>query len=432
MNKKIVYMVMTTEVIHHVHIEIINKAAALGELTIGVYSDKALVKLNRTPFMRQEDRMAVYAGIKGVNRVVLQDEVEYEKNLRQIKPDYVVHGDNWKSSHLKLQHIRENVIQVLSEWNGGLIEYPYTQGVEIEKLYDNMSKQGFLPEIRRRKLNYLLQHKDIVRIMEAHNGITGLIVERAQAVVNDELRQFDGIWISSLCDSTAKGKPDIELVDHSSRLRTIQEILDVTSKPIILDGDSGGLIEHFVYNLATIERNGVSAVIIEDKVGLKKNSLLGDAGQDQDSIEGFCNKIAAGKNVLLSQDFRIIARIESLILKKGMDDALTRAKEYIAAGADGIMIHSNQKTPDEIFAFCDKYSEFAKVPLVVVPSTYNTVTEDELKKRGVKVVIYANHLIRSAFPAMKKTAETILANERAYEAESLCMPINEILTLIPS
>jgi phosphoenolpyruvate phosphomutase len=267
--------------------------------------------------------------------------------------------------------------------------------------------------------------------MEAHNCLTGLIVERAHATVNNEERKFDGIWVSSLCDSTAKGKPDIELVDHSSRLKTIQEILEVTTKPIILDGDSGGLIVHFVHNLATIERNGVSAIIIEDKIGLKKNSLFEKVEQEQDSIEAFCAKIAAGRRVLVSKDFHIIARIESLILKKGMDDALTRAKEYIGAGVDGIMIHSNQKTPDEILEFCEKYAKFGSVPLVVVPSTYNTITEDELMQHGAKVVIYANHLLRSAFPAMMKTAETILANGRAYEAEYMCMPIKEILTLIP-
>jgi phosphoenolpyruvate phosphomutase len=423
-------MVMTTEIVHHVHVEIIEKAAKLGELTIGVYSDKVLLRLNRAPFLTQENRMSIFAHLKGVKHVVLQDELDYEKNLRLLRPDYVIHGDNWKSNHLKL--VREGVIQVLSEWGGELVEFPYTTGIEIDKICENVSRQGFLPEIRRRKLNFLLQNKDIVRIMEAHNGLTGLIVERAQAVVEGETRQFDGIWVSSLCDSTAKGKPDIELVDHSSRLQTIQEILEVTSMPIILDGDSGGMVEHFVYNLATIERNGVSAVIIEDKIGLKQNSLFGEVEQEQDSIEGFCKKIAAGKKVVLSKDFRIIARIESLILKKGIKDALERAKEYIAAGVDGVMIHSNQQAPDEILAFSDKYSEFASVPLVVVPSTYNTVTEAELVKRGVKVVIYANHLIRSAFPAMLKTAETILAHGRAFEAEKMCMPIKDILTLIPS
>jgi phosphoenolpyruvate phosphomutase len=429
-NEKKVYLAMATEIIHHAHIKIIEKAADLGELIIGVYSDKVLLQLNRTPFLTQDNRISIFSGLKGVSRVVLQDELDYEKNLRLLKPDYVIHGDNWKNNNLKL--VRERVIQILSEWNGELVEFPYTAGVELDKISENVSRQGFLPEIRRRKLNYLLQHKDIVRILEAHNGLTGLIVERAQAVVNGETRQFDGIWVSSLCDSTAKGKPDIELVDHSSRLKTIQEILEVTSKPIILDGDSGGLIEHFVHNLATIERNGVSAIIIEDKIGLKQNSLFDEVEQEQDSIEGFCRKISAGKKALISKDFRIIARIESLILKKGLDDALARAKEYIAAGVDGIMIHSNQKLPDEIFAFCDRYSEFASVPLVVVPSTYNTTTEDELIKRGVKVVIYANHLIRSAFPAMLKTAQTILEHGRAFEVEDMCMPIKDILTLIPS
>jgi len=429
MEAKKVYMVMTSEILHHAHMGIIEKATQMGELIIGVYSDKVLMQLNRTPFLGQENRMTVFGNIKGVSRVILQNELKYEPNLRLLKPDYVVHGDNWK--HNKFQHIRQNVIDVLSEWGGKLVEFPYISNVPMDKLYSGMSRQGFLPEIRRRKLKLLIENKDIVRIMEAHSGLTGLIVERAQSIINEEVREFDGMWVSSLCDSTMKGKPDIELVDHSSRLKTIQEIMDVTTKPIILDGDSGGMIEHFVHNLATIERNGVSAIIIEDKIGLKKNSLFEKVEQEQDSAEAFCAKIAAGKKTLVSKDFQIIARIESLILKKGMDDALYRAKEYIAAGADGIMIHSNQKTPDEILEFCDKYSNFASAPLVVVPSTYSTVTEGELIKRGVKVVIYANQLLRSAFPAMMKTAETILAHGRAYEADDILMPIKEILTLIP-
>jgi phosphoenolpyruvate mutase len=282
-------------------------------------------------------------------------------------------------------------------------------------------------------LSQLLKIKPLVRIMEAHNGLTGLIVENASVVKEDRIERFDGIWVSSLCDSTAKGKPDIELVDLTSRMNTINDILEVTTKPIILDGDTGGLPEHFAYTVRTLEREGVSAIIIEDKIGPKKNSLFGtDVVQTQDSIESFCYKIRAGKDALRSREFMIIARIESLILKKGMEDALARARAYIDAGASGIMIHSKEKSPDEVFEFCEKYREFgADVPLVVVPTTYNSVTEDEFEKRGVRIVIYANHLIRSAFPAMMKTARTILEHRRSLEADELCMPIKEILTLIP-
>lgn len=271
-------------------------------------------------------------------------------------------------------------------------------------------------------------------MLEAHNGITGLIVEKTRVETPQGIRQFDAMWVSSLCDSTAKGKPDIELVDMTSRLNTIEEIMEVTTKPIILDGDTGGLVEHFVYNVQTLERMGVSAVVIEDKKGLKKNSLFGvNAQQQQDSIEGFCEKIAAGKNAQKTKDFMIFARCESLILEQGMEDALTRCRAYVNAGVDGIMIHSRQKTPDEVYAFCDAFrAEFPHVPIMVVPTTYNSVTEQELAAHGVNIVIHANHLIRSAFPAMQKTARTILANSRSLEADALCMSIKEILTLLPN
>jgi len=425
---KKVYMVMTSEIIHHVHVELIGKAAELGDLTIGVYTDSALEDMGRIPIMRQNEREAVFRAIKGVHDVVAQNEVDYTNNLRQLKPDIVIHGDNW---HGSLTEVREQIIKVLKEWDGELLEVPFTKDVPADELFKKISRRGFLPEVRRRKLNYYLESRPIVRIIEAHNGITGLIAEHTTVEVDGQTRGFDGMWVSSLCDSTAKGKPDIELVDHSSRLHTIQEILDVTTKPIILDGDSGGMIEHFVHNLKSVERSGVSAIIIEDKIGLKKNSLFGDAGQSQDNIEDFCRKIVAGKETVSSLDFSIIARIESLILRKGIDDAIARARAYIDAGADGIMIHSNKKSPDDVFGFCDEYAKFGKVPLVAVPTTYNTVTEDELIKHGVKVVIHANHLLRSAFPAMKKTAETILRNGRSFEADESCMSIKEILTLIP-
>lgn len=430
MSKK-VYIAMSADFIHHGHINLIEKASELGEITVGVLSDEAIASYKRFPMLGFHERLRVIANIKHVANAVIQDTVDYENNLRMLKPDYVVHGDDWREGIQK--NIRSKVVEVLKEWGGQLIEYPYTADVSIEKLRKQNSMQALLPEMRRARLSQLLKIKPIVRIMEAHNGLTGLIVENANVIKEEKIERFDGMWISSLCDSTAKGKPDIELVDLTSRMNTINEILEVTTKPIIVDGDTGGLTEHFVFNVKTLERQGVSAIIIEDKTGLKKNSLFGtEVEQMQDSIENFCHKIRCGKAALNSREFMIIARIESLILSQGMEDALKRAQAYIEAGVHGIMIHSKQKTPDEIFEFCEKFQKFgAGIPLVVVPSTYSIVTEEELAKRGVRIVIYANQLIRAAFPAMMKTACTILENNRAYEADNLCMSIKEILTLIP-
>jgi phosphoenolpyruvate phosphomutase len=420
---------MSTELLNQAHIDIIEKSANLGELTIGVYTDEALIALGKVPILEEQARLKVLGSLKGVSNVVFQSEVSYKKVLTELKPDIVVHGDDWISG--PQEKIREEVIETLKAWNGELVEFPYAKDIQADDIFNRITKRSYLPEVRRRRLKHYLQTRKLIRIIEAHNGLTGLIAEHTTVEKNGKQRGFHGMWVSSLCDSTAKGKPDIELVDHSSRLTTIQEIMDVTTKPIILDGDSGGLTEHFVHNIKTIERAGVSAIIIEDKIGLKKNSLFGDAGQSQDTIENFCDKIRQGKAALTSADFAIIARIESLILNQGMEDAVARAKAYLDAGADGIMIHSAKKTPDEIFEFCDRYREFGNKPLIVVPSTYNMVTEEELEKKGVNVVIYANHLIRAAFPAMEKTAKLILENERSLEADEVCMPIKQILTLIP-
>ena len=428
---KTVYIAISADILHHGHINLIKKASEYGKLIVGVLTDEAVATYKRFPVIEFEERKFIIENISGVSEVVPQNTLDYADNLKKYKPDYVFHGDDWKEG--VQSKIRCDVIETLKEWDGQLIEIPFTEDVSVDKINDLIKKTDSIPDIRRSKLKKLISLKPIVRTIEAHNGLSALVVENAKVEKDEQINTFDAIWVSSLTDSTAKGKPDIELVDMTSRINTINEIMEVSTKPIILDGDSGGLLEHFVFNIKTIERMGVSAIIIEDKVGLKKNSLFGtEVKQTQDSIENFCEKISAGKKALLTEEFMIIARIESLILKQGMDDAIKRAKAYINAGADGIMIHSRESEPDEIFEFCDKFKEFAPdVPLVVVPTSFNQVYEDEFAKKGVNIVIYANHLIRSSYPAMVETANMILENERCKEADDKCLSIKEILTLIP-
>ena len=427
---KSVYACFSTDVIHEGHLHIIQEAQAYGELTIGVLTDEALIKFDRFPTITFDERFQMMQKLDGVAHVVAQSTVSYTENLQKLKPDYVIHGDNWKTNEQKI--IRDNVLKVLSTWGGQLIEVPYTRTEKVQHIDKVMHDKLAMPEFRRKRLRQLLQLRPIVKALEVHSGITALIAEKTIVQNKEELDQFDAMWISSLCDSTAKGKPDIELVDMSSRIRTIDDVMDVSTKPIILDGETGGLIEHFVYNVRTLERLGVSAIIIEDKTGLKKNSLFGnDVEQTQDSIAHFCEKIKAGKQAQLSEDFMIIARIESLILEKGIADALQRAYAYVAAGADGIMIHSRQKTPDEIFAFCDAFRQKDKnTPIVVVPTSYHSVLEEQLAAHGINIVIYANQLTRSAFPAMQETAASILKHHRAKEADAQLMSIKDIITLI--
>ena len=427
---KTVYACFCTDVIHEGHLNVIRQATKYGTVIAGVLSDQAMIRYNRFPIVSFEERKKMLEDIPEVSKVIVQHEVMYENIIKEIKPDYVIHGDNWKEGPMRI--IRDNVIACLEKWGGELIEIPYTYSENISNIEIIMKERTAMPEFRRRRLRLLLKLCPIVKVIEVHSGLTGLIAEKTIVSEKSEINQFDAMWLSSLCDSTAKGKPDIELVDMSSRLRTVDDILEVTTKPIILDGDTGGLIEHFVYNVRTLERVGVSAVIIEDKTGLKKNSLFGtDVEQTQDSIEGFCEKIRAGKKAQRTEDFMIIARIESLILEKGIEDALERAVAYVNAGADGIMIHSRKREPDEVFEFCDKFRKMnQETPLVAVPTSYNSVTEDELCSHGVNIVIYANQLTRSAFPAMQRTAEEILKHHRAKETEKALMPINDIITLI--
>ncbi len=428
---KTVYIAISADILHHGHINLIKKASEYGDLIVGVLTDEAIATYKRFPVLDYKQRTFIIENINGVKKVVPQETLDYSENLKKYKPDFVFHGDDWKEGIQS--KTRQNVIDTLKEWDGKLIEIPFTEDVSIDKINDIIKSAASIPDSRRGRLKKLISLKPIVRTIEAHNGLSALVVENAKASKDEKINSFDAIWVSSLTDSTAKGKPDIELVDMTSRINTINEIMEVSTKPIILDGDTGGLIEHFVFNIKTIERMGVSAIIIEDKIGLKKNSLFGtEVEQSQDSIENFCEKIRAGKKALKTNEFMIIARIESLILKQGMDDAINRAKAYIKAGADGIMIHSREKEPDEIFEFCDKFKEFAPdVPLVVVPTSFNQVYEEEFAEKGVNIVIYANHLIRSSYPAMVNTANLILENERCKEADDKCLSIKEILTLIP-
>ena len=428
---RVVYMCFSTDILHSGHIDIIKKAKRLGKLVVGVLSDDVVASYKRYPLLPFSERKSMFENIVGVHSVVEQKTLSYKGNIEMLKPAIVVHGDDWKKGFQK--PVRDEVVAGLSEYGGRLVEFAYSDDEKYKELEKRARAELSLPGIRIGRLKRLIEMKGLVTALEAHSGITGLIAEKTMVYQEGKTYQFDAMWVSSLCDSTAKGKPDIELVDMSSRFRTFDDIMEVTTKPIIFDGDTGGLTEHFVYAVKTLERMGVSMVIIEDKTGLKKNSLFGtEVEQTQDTIENFCMKIKAGKKAQKSDDFMICARIESLILEKGMEDALKRAYAYSDAGADAIMIHSRKKEPDEIFSFVEKFREKnVTTPIVVVPTSFNTVTEEEFKARGVNVVIYANQLTRTGFPAMQKAAQTILENHRAKECDDMCMSIKDIITLIP-
>ncbi len=426
----LVYTCFCTDIIHEGHLNIINEARKYGDVTVGILSDNAMVRYNRFPSISLQERIDLVKDLDGVSNVVVQEKIMYDEIFESLHPDYVVHGNNWGAQ--SMQAIRKNIVSLTEKYGGELIEVPYTSSEKISKLDKQMREKLAMPEFRRGRLRKALKMVPIVKAIEVHSGLTGLIAEKTIVVDGEVIDQFDAMWISSLCDSTNKGKPDIELVDMTSRFRTIDDVMEVTTKPIIFDGDTGGLTEHFVYTVRSLERMGVSAVIIEDKAGLKKNSLFGtEVAQTQDSIEHFCEKIEAGKRAQLSDDFMIIARIESLILDKGQEDAIERARAYVGAGADGIMIHSRRKEPDEILEFCDRFRQEDKdTPIIVVPSSYNSITEEELSAHGINICIYANQLLRAAFPAMENAAMSILKHHRAKEIDSELMSIKKIITLI--
>jgi len=431
-NQKTAYVAIASDIIHHGHIKVIEAAAKHGEVTVGLLTDEAIATYKRMPILDYETRKKVFENFKQVKEVVKQEELSYAKNLKALKPNYVIHGDDWATG-IQSQ-VRAEVIDILASYGGKLIEIPYTKGVSGSEIDERLRPILNTPDIRRAKLKKMLKLKPYVRAVEASNGLSGLIVEHVKVEKELQVKEYDAMWVSSLCDSTFKGKPDIELVDLTSRINTINEIMEVTTKPIILDGDTGGKIEHFVYTVKTLERLGVSAIIIEDKTGLKQNSLFGtDAVQVLDDPHEFAKKINAGKQSQITRDFMIIARLESLIAGRSIEDALCRAKIYIEeGGADGIMIHSREKDGSEIKGFLDRFREsYPEIPVVLVPTSYNHFTEEELCDMGANIIIHANHLLRSAYPAMLKTATKILECGRSKEVDDEIMSIKEVLALIP-
>lgn len=422
---------MSADLIHPGHLNVLRAARKLGDVVVGLLTDEAIASYKRVPLLTYAQRQEIVENLVGVTRVVPQETLDYSKNLRALKPDYVVHGDDWKSGVQATT--RSRVLEVLAEWGGELIEVPYTEGISSTVLQENLLRVGTTPDVRLRALRRLLAVKPLVRLIDVHSGLNGLIIESVEGQRNGRPVRFDGMWSSSLVDSTSRGKPDNESVDFSSRLASLQEVLDVTTKPIVFDGDTGGRIEHIGYNVRSLERNGVSAVIFEDKVGSKKNSLFGTSvPQQQDDPRSFAEKIHEAVIAKTTTDFMVIARIESFILDEGLEDALTRARVYIESGADGIMIHSRRNDPSEVFAFAQEFVTWRTgLPLVVVPTTFHETTEDEFIEQGFNLLIYANHLLRSTFPAMVNAAISILNHGRSSDAEKALMPLGDVLNLIP-
>ena len=429
-NIKKVYVGFAADILHEGHINILKIASKLGEVTVGLLTDSAISSYKKLPHLNYKQREIILKNIKFVKKVLPQDTLDYTKNLLSLKPHYVVHGDDWKFGIQK--KIREQVIKTLKKWSGKLVEPKYTKNISSSIIKNKIIELGTSPENRKSKLKRLIDAKKIVRIIESHNAFTGLIAENLKLIKNQKFLEFDGMWSSSLTDSAIRGKPDNQAVDYSTRILGLNEILDVTTKPIIFDADNGGKIEHISYLIRTLERVGISAVVIEDKVGLKRNSLFKkQVGVKQDSIENFCTKLKRAKEAKISDDLFIVARIESFILGKDLKDAMRRAEAYSQAGADAILIHSKEKYPNQIFSFSKNFSKskFFK-PLIAVPSTYSRTYEHELINNGFKVVIYANHFLRAIHPAILNVAKMILKNQRSFEAEKKISSINEVINLI--
>ena len=429
-NKKIVYVGLSADIMHEGHINILKTANKYGEVIVGLLTDQAIASYKNIPYLDYKKRKVVIENVKYVKKVIPQKTLDYVENLNLIKPNYVVHGDDWKTGVQK--KTRQRVISTLKKWSGKLIEPKYTKNISSTLIKDKISQIVSTPQNRVSRLKRLIYSKKIVRILESHNSLTGLIIENLNIIKKNIKIEFDGMWSSSLTDSATKGLPDNSSLSFSARISSLNDMMDVTIKPLVFDADNGGQIEHLPYLIRSLERAGVSAIIMEDKIGLKKNSLFkNQSGTKQDKPNLFAKKIKKICDTRQSNDFMVIARIESFIVGKGLNDALKRAEIYSKAGADAILIHSKEKTTSEIFSFAKKFKKSKYfIPLVSVPSTYSKVYEKDLIKNGFKLVIYANQLLRAAYPAMQNAAKSILEKSRAFEVDKKIIPIKEIISLI--
>ncbi len=427
--KKKVYVALSADILHSGHINILKKASKLGDVIVGLLSDEAIAEYKKIPTLNYNQRKIVVESLNMVKSVIPQYVKDYRPNLIKLKPDYVVHGDDWKRGILK--ESREQVIKELKKWSGKLIELKYTKNISSTKIKKDILSKVSLKHNRTSSLKRLIQSKKLVRVIEAHSPLVGLIIENLTLTKKNKNEIFDAMWSSSLTESLIRGKPDNQSVELSTRINALSDVLDITSKPFIFDADNGGRIEHLPYTVSSMERQGVSAIVIEDKIGFKRNSLFKDQkSTQQDSIKNFSKKIKKIKDTRKSEDFLIVARIESFILGKGLDDALKRAYAYSKAGADAILIHSKENTPSQIFSFSKIFrkSKYYK-PMIAVPSSYSKTYEKDLLKNGFSIVIYANHLLRASYKIMEKTALDILRFNRSYETEKNIVSVKDILNI---
>ncbi|MDJ0824059.1 MAG: phosphoenolpyruvate mutase [Rhodobacter sp.] len=425
-----VYVSMTAEILHNGHLRILKEAKKHGRVTVGLLTDRALENKKPIPLLSFEQRKEILEALDCVDEVIAQDEWDYDACIDTHKPRVFVHGDKWDGP---LTGMRERAIARLESYGGTFVELPYSHEFDGTHIAPQMAASLATPFAKQKAFRRMMQSKRLVRFLEAHSPLAALIGEHTKVQRNGDVLQYDGFWSSSLTDSTEMGLPDIEALDVTRRLQNIDEIFEVTTKPLVFDADTGGKAEHFELKVRTMERMGIAAAIIEDKTGLKKNSLLGTSvPQTQASIPEFQEKIRAGIEGQKYRGMMIIARLESLILGQGIDDALRRADAYVTAGAGAVMIHSKERDPAQVFAFTDAFAQdHPEVPIVAVPSSYNTVHDHELQAHGIKMIIYANHMLRSSYKAMEQTARAILEHGRTAEIEDEIITIPQILKLIP-
>ncbi len=406
---KTVYVGMSADLVHPGHINLLREAASLGRVTVGLLTDRAISSYKRMPFLTFEQRRAVIEHIAFVTAVVPQDTLDYTDNLRLLRPDFVVHGDDWRNG-VQAQ-TRRRVLDVLREWGGTLVEPPYTEGISSTALRMAAMDIGFAPGVRQRRLRRMLDCKPLVRVMQAHDGLSAHIVDRLEETTQGAPREYDAIWVDSLAGAPIRGKPDPLPFDLSSRLVTLHEILDATTKPLICNAGGAGHAAGVTAAVRTLERIGVSAIVIDTEVTDRRAvPAMAASAPPQDDMAAFIREIAAARDARVTPDFMIIARINDRTRDCGADRMMARAAAGVDAGADAVMCDSDPVNPDGIFDLCRRYRRLMNGhPLLVGLSGTEGLQEHDLASAGASMVVYTDTLLRAAREAMISAASQVLS-----------------------
>jgi len=424
-SEKTVYVGMVGDMLHVGHINILKTAARLGRVTVGVLTDRAVVGYKRLPLLAFEDRVRVVESIADVAAVVPQKTLSYVENLRALRPDYVVHGDDWRYGD-QVSRARAEVIATLGEWGGELVEVAYTKGISSTAIHRSGAADALFSGTRQGRLRRLLAAKPTLRIVEAHSGLSAKIAAEVRGP--DGATGFDAVWQSGLTDAIHRGKSDGGAVDRGRRLQAVEEILDAGPLPLIYDGRAAGRPETVFDLTRALDKAGVSALCLGDRSDPDRTGPEMSPAETVAQIEAVRAACPTGAVMAIS---RIVVAAPGNGGSGALDRALDRALALLEAGSDAVMFDSAADTAEPILDIAARLRRQRRdVPLFAAQSDRWGAPIHRFENAGIDAVVYETHLLRATVAPMRRAATALLA-EGTGPAPDLT-PLPELRGLFPS